>query len=125
MTMANPFKGLGGGGGNPLGGAGMAKMIEQVQKKMYEDAEKMQERLEAARIEGTAGGVIKAVVDGNGHLMSLTISKDAVDPDDVDTLQELILTAVNGAINTAEDLRNEEQRKLMPNIPGLNLPGLG
>ena len=122
--MANPFKGLG-GGGNPLGGGGMAKMIEQVQKKMYEDAEKMQERLEAARIEGSAGGAVKATVDGNGHLMSITISKDAVDPDDVDTLEELVMTAVNAAINSAEEIRNDEQRKLMPNIPGLNLPGLG
>ncbi len=119
--MANPFKGM---GGNPLAGGGMAKMLEQVQKKMYEDAEKMAERLEAARIEGTAGGAVKAVVDGNGNLVELAIAKDAVDPDDVETLQELVLAAVNGAISKAAELRTEEQRKLMPNVPGLNIPGL-
>lgn len=119
--MANPFKGM---GANPLGGAGMAKMLEQVQKKMVEDAEKMSERLEAARIEGTAGGVVKAVVNGNGHLVDLTIGKDAVDPDDVETLQELVVTAINAALSSAEEMRTEEQRKLMPNIPGLNIPGL-
>lgn len=120
--MANPFKGM---GANPLGGgAGMAKMLEQVQKKMYEDAEKMADRLEAARIEGTAGGVVKATVDGNGRLLELTLAKDAVDPEDVETLQDMILTAVNGALDKASALREDEQKKLMPNIPGLNLPGL-
>lgn len=120
--MANPFKGI---GSNPLGGgAGMAKMLEQVQKKMYEDAEKMAERLEAARLEGTAGGVVKATVDGNGRLVALTLGKDAVDPEDVETLEELVLSAVNAALDKASAMREEEQKKLMPNIPGLNLPGL-
>lgn len=119
--MANPFKGM---GANQLGGAGMAKMLEQVQKKMFEDAQKMTERLDAARIEGTAGGVVKAIVDGNGKLVELTLAKDAVDPDDVETLQELILTAVNAAIDQSTEMRTEEQRKLMPNVPGLNIPGL-
>jgi len=119
--MANPFKGM---GANQLGGAGMAKMLEQVQKKMFEDAQKMTELLDAARIEGTDGGAVKAVVDGNGTLVELTLSKDVVDPEDIDTLQELILTAVNSAVAQSAELRTEEQRKLMPNVPGLNIPGL-
>ena len=102
----------------------MAKMLEQVQKKMYEDAEKMAERLEAARIEGTAGGVVKVTVDGNGRLVELSLAKDAVDPDAVEDLQDMLMSAINGALDKASALREDEQKKLMPNIPGLNLPGL-
>lgn len=117
--MANtPFKGMN------LGGANLAKTLMDVQKKMREDGEKMLKRLDEARLEGSAGGVIKAVSDGNGILVELTIAKEAVDPDDVETLQELILAAVRQALEKAEELRTEEQRKLMPNVPGLNFPGL-
>lgn len=123
--MAPPFRGMGsnaGAGGN----AGMAKMLENIQKKMVEDAEKMNERLDATRIDGSAGGgVVKAAVNGHGHLLEVTIAREAVDPDDVEMLQDLVVTAVREALDKAEEMRTDEQRKLMPaNIPGLNLPGI-
>lgn len=117
--MANPFKGMGGGLPD------MNKLMS-LQKKMMEDAEKMQEKLDNARTEGSSGGgVVKAVADGQGHLLELTISPEAVDPNDVETLQDMVLLAVREALEKAEELRTEEQRKLLPaNIPGMNIPGL-
>lgn len=125
--MAPPFRGMGGGMGNAgMGNQGMAKMLENIQKKMVEDAEKMNELLEAARLDGSSGGgVVKAVSNGHGHLLSIEIKKDVIDPEDAEMLQDLVLTAVREALDKAEELRTEEQRKLMPaNIPGLNLPGI-
>ena len=99
--------------------------LMNLQKKLMEDAEKMQERLEAARLDGSSGGgVVKAVVDGQGKLLTLTIAPEAVNPDDVEMLQDMVLTAVQEALDKADTLRADEQKKLMPaNIPGLP-PGL-
>ena len=117
------LKGFGGGQGGGLGNmAGLMGQLQQAQKKIAEDAEKMQETLENARLEGTAGGVVKAVVDGNGALQELTISPEAVDPSDAAGLAELIVTAVRQAQDKSDSLRTDEQQKLMPK--GLNIPGL-
>lgn len=101
----------------------MGKLMS-LQKKMMEDAEKMQERLDATTLDGSSGGgMVKASVDGNGHLLGVTIQKEAVDPEDVEMLQDLVVTAVQEALEKAETMRADEQRKLMPaNIPGI--PGL-
>jgi hypothetical protein len=117
--MANPFKGMGGGGGMPN-----MKDLMGLQKKLVEDAEKMQQTLDAARLEGSSGGgTVKATADGQGHLLSLSIAKEAVDPEDVEMLQDLVITAVQEALSKAEELRQDEQKKLMPaNLPGI--PGL-
>jgi nucleoid-associated protein EbfC len=128
--MANPFKGLGGnkglGGLGDMGGLGglgnLSKLLETTQKKMLEDAENMQTMLDETRIEGTAGGVVKAVVDGHGTLISLTLGKEAVDPNDVNTLQELILKAIENAQTQAADMREKEQAKLMESMP--QIPGM-
>lgn len=114
--MANPFKGGGGGMGIP----DIGKLMK-LQKQMMEDAEKMQDRLEETRLDGSAGGgVVKAVVNGQGQLLELNISPEVVDPNDVEMLQDLVITAVREALEKADDLRTEEQKKLMPaNIPGL------
>ncbi|MES2464980.1 MAG: YbaB/EbfC family nucleoid-associated protein [Armatimonadota bacterium] len=116
--MANPFKG-GGGGGGGMGLPDIGKLMK-LQKQMMEDAEKMQDRLEETRLDGAAGGVVKALVNGHGQLLELTIAPEAVDPSDVEMLQDLIITAVREALDKAETLRTEEQKKLMPaNIPGM------
>jgi DNA-binding YbaB/EbfC family protein len=121
--MANPFKNAGGGGGG-LGGPGMAAMLKGIQEKMLADAEKMNQKLDETRIDGTAGGgAVKVTVDGHGHLVEVKIKPEAVDPEDVATLEDLVAGAVRQAWEKAEDLKTEEQRKLMPaGIPGL--PGL-
>lgn len=110
--------------GGGMGGPGMAKALEGLQKKLREDAEKMNDRLDESRIDGSSGGgMVKAVVDGHGHLIEVTISPDVVDPTDVEMLQDLVVTAVREALEKAETIRNEEQEKMIPKIPGLP-PGL-
>jgi DNA-binding YbaB/EbfC family protein len=113
IDMASPFKGMGGGMPD------MAKLMS-LQKKLMEDGEKMTERLTNARIEGTAGGTVKATVDGHGSLVGITIQKEAVDPEDVEILQDMVVSAIQEAQDKAETLRNEEQKKMIPGgIPGL------
>ena len=117
--MGNPFKGMGG-----LGGGGMAKMLEKAQKQMMEQAQKMQELLDNARLEGSSGGgMVKAVVTGSGNLLEVTIQPDVVDPEDVEMLQDLVVTAVREALEKAKEMQTEEQQKLLP--ANLNIPGLG
>ena len=121
------LKGLGGGGGlGNLGNPGMMKMIQDMQKKLVEDAEKMQEKLESTHFDGSSGGgTVKAVVNGHGQVLEVKIKKEAVDPDDVEMLEDLIISALREALEKASEIREAEQKKLMPaNIPGLNLPGL-
>ncbi|HVK02667.1 MAG TPA: YbaB/EbfC family nucleoid-associated protein [Armatimonadaceae bacterium] len=118
--MANPFRGAGGG----IGGPGMAKMLEQFQKKMLEDGEKMNERLDQTRVEATSGGgAVKAVVNGHGMPLEVVLDKEVVDPSDIDTLQDMVVAAFKSAWEKADTLKTDEQQKLMPSgIPGL--PGL-
>lgn len=119
--MANPFKNSNTGG---VGGPGMAAMLQNIQSKMMQDAEKMNERLDTLRLDGSAGGgTVKAVVNGHGSLIEVKIAKEAVDPEDVETLEDMITLAVREALEKADELKTEEQKKLMPKgIPGL--PGL-
>ncbi|MBI2935451.1 MAG: YbaB/EbfC family nucleoid-associated protein [Chloroflexi bacterium] len=83
---------------------------------------KVQEELETATVEATAGGgVVKAVVTGKLKLQSITIDPQAVDPQDVEMLQELVLAAVNEALQKAQDLA---QQKMGALTGGLKIPGL-
>jgi len=102
-------------------GGNMAKMMKQVQK-MQADMAKMQEELGSRTQESTAGGgVVKAVVSGKLEVLALEIKPEAVDPEDVEMLQDLILTAVNEAIRKAQEMMTSEMGKL---TGGLNIPGL-
>lgn len=98
--MAKGFnsRGMGGMG---MGGMNM-NMMKQVQK-MQADMAKMQEEL-AARIytATTGGGVVTAEVNGQHQLLSVTIDPEAVDPDDVEMLQDMVVAAVNEAMRSAE-----------------------
>jgi DNA-binding YbaB/EbfC family protein len=114
------FRGGSYGGGGGFGGVNM-NMIKQAQK-MQQDMLKMQEELEQATYEASAGGVVKAVVSGKFELTSLTIDPEAVDPEDVEMLQDTIIAAVNEAIRKAETAKTEGMGKL---TGGLNLSGLG
>ncbi|NLI00745.1 MAG: YbaB/EbfC family nucleoid-associated protein [Chthonomonadales bacterium] len=109
------------GGRNPLGGLGdIGKLMKQAQK-MQEDMLAAQEQLEAARVEAASGGgAVKATVNGKGKLVSIEVSPDAVDPDDVEMLQDLIVTAVREAQDRAE----AEAEETMKGIAGAaGLPG--
>ena len=111
-------------GGFPMGmgmGANMQQLARQAQKLQQQMTEK-QEELESRSYEATAGGgAVTAVVTGKKVLTSLTIKPEAVDPDDVEMLQDMILAAINEAIKQAEDAAESELGKL---TGGLNMPGL-
>ena len=99
------FRGGMGGGGN---------MMKQAQK-MQEEFLKMQQELENTEFTAAAGGgAVKATMVGTRSLKSIEISPDAVDPDDVEMLQDLIVAAVNEAISKADDATNSAMSKLTP-----------
>jgi hypothetical protein len=99
----------------------MNKMLKQVQK-MQAEMMRLQEELGNRTVEATAGGgVVRAVVNGKQELVALEIKPEAVDPEDVEMLTELVLTAVNSALNQSREMVTMEMGKL---TGGLNLPGL-
>lgn len=102
-------------------GMNVQKMMKQVQK-MQAEMMKLQEELGNRTVECTAGGgAVKAVANGRQELVSLEIKPEAVDPDDLEMLQDLILTAVNGALNQSREMVAGEMRRF---TGGLNIPGL-
>jgi len=110
-------KGRGYAGGGFGGGINMNQM-KQIQK-MQQDMMKMQEELEAAEYEAAAGGgVVTARVSGKHELLALEIDPDAVDPEDVEMLQDMIIAAVNEAMRKADSAQNASMSKL---TGGLNL----
>ena len=111
-----------GGYRGPMMGGGMnMNMVRQAQK-MQQDMLKMQEEMEAKEYEATAGGgMVKASVNGKHELLSLEIDPEAVDPDDVEMLQDMVIAAVNEAIRKANAESSANMSKL---TGGLNLGGL-
>ena len=108
-------------GGMPMGGGMNMNMMKQAQK-MQQDLLKMQQEMEEKQYEATAGGgVITAVVSGKRELVRVTIDPEAVDPDDVEMLQEMVVAAVNEAMRKAEADSAQNMSKL---TGGLNLGGL-
>ena len=101
------------GGGRPMGGMGgmNMNMIKQAQK-MQQDMLKMQTELQSKEYSATAGGgVVSATVTGKKELVKLTIDPEAVDPDDVDMLQDMIMAAVNEALRASEsDMASSMQK---------------
>ena len=107
-------------GGYP--GGNQMNMMKQAQK-MQQDFLKMQQELESTRFEFTSGGgAVKAVILGTRQLESIEIKPEVVDPEDVDMLQDLILTAVNGALKSCDDQPNAAMAKLQGGLGGF--PGL-
>ncbi|ANE45890.1 nucleoid-associated protein [Paenibacillus swuensis] len=98
----------------------MNQMMKQV-KKMQEQMLKAQEELGTKSIEGSAGGVVSVQVNGHKKVLSITIKPEAVDPDDVEMLQDLVLTAVNDALTKADELANQDMGKF---TGGMKMPGL-
>lgn len=107
--------------GYPMGGGNMNNMMKQVQK-LQKQMEKMQEEMTTSEFSATVGGgAVEAVVNGNKELLKIKIDKDVVDPDDVEMLEDLVLSAVNEAMRTAELKTGAAMKKL---TGGLNIPGL-
>ncbi|MBQ9759965.1 MAG: YbaB/EbfC family nucleoid-associated protein [Clostridia bacterium] len=112
---ANIPKGMGGGMQN------MQSMIRQAQK-MQEDMAAKQEELNAREYDVSAGGgVVKVKINGKKEILSIDLSPEIVDPDDIETLSDILVAAVNEAIKRVEDTNNAE----LGQITGpMNLPGL-
>ena len=101
-------------GGFRGGMVGGGNMMKQAQK-MQEEFLKMQQELENTEFSATAGGgAVKATMVGTRSLKSIEISPDAVDPDDVEMLQDMIVAAVNEAISKADDATNKAMSKITP-----------
>ncbi len=111
----------GGFRGMPGGGMNQAAMMKQAQK-MQQEMLRMQQEMEAKTYSAsTGGGMVKAEVNGKHELVNLTINPEAVDPDDVEMLQDMVIAAVNEAMRTADaDAANNMSRL----AGGMNLGGL-
>ena len=102
-------------GGSPMGGANMKNMMRQAQQ--------MQQELEEKEYEATVGGgVVKAVVTGKKQVKAIEIDPEAVDPEDVEMLQDLVVAAVNEALRKCEEDVASSMNKF---TGGMNLGGLG
>ena len=115
MAKHNGFAGMGLGGGN------MQQLARQAQK-LQQQMAKMQEELDAREFEAAAGGgMVTVKVNGKKEVLSISIKPEAVDPDDVEMLEDLVLAAVNEAIRTAGETVEREMGKL---TGGMGMPGL-
>ena len=95
-----------------VGGGSMQKQLKQMQA-MQREMEATQEELAAREFTSTAGGgAVEVVINGNKEITKLNIDKDVVDPDDVEMLQDLIISAVNEAMRNAEETMNTEMNKV-------------
>ena len=103
------------------GGMNQAAMMKQAQK-MQQDLLRMQQEMESKTYSATAGGgMVKASVNGKHELMELMINPEAVDPDDVEMLQDMVIAAVNEAMRAADTDSANNMSRL---TGGLNLGGL-
>jgi len=109
---------------------GMQGMLKQVQK-MQEDMARVQNELGNKTVtEEAGGGMIKAVANGHNEIISIEIDPQVINPEEKEILEDLVVAAVNKAIESAKKMAEDEMGKitkgLLPpgmNIPGLNLPG--
>jgi hypothetical protein len=95
--------------------------LQRMAAQMQRDMARVQEELDHAVVEGSAGGVVRATVSGRQELLSIVIDPSAVDPADVEMLQDLVLTAVNDALKASRDLA---ETKMAAVTGGMRLPGM-
>ena len=104
-----------------MGGGNMQQLQRQAMK-LQQQMTKMQEELEAREYEASAGGgMVSVKVNGKKEVLSIEIKPEAVDPEDVEMLQDMVLAAVNEALRTAAETSEREMSKL---TGGINMPGL-
>lgn len=108
---------------------GMTDILKQVQK-VQEKMQRVQDELGNLRVEGSAGGgMVTAVANGKQEILEIHIDKQVVDPEDVEMLEDLVVAAVNQALEKAQEMANQETGKafggLLGNLPsGVKIPGL-
>ena len=113
------------GKGNPFGNMpnipGIGNLMKQAQK-MAEDSERIQEELHNERVEASSGGgMVMAVVTGLGEILEVKIDPQVVDPEDVEMLQDLVVSALREALEKATEIKNAKMADL---TGGMGIPGL-
>ncbi len=102
--------------------ARMMKQLKQMQEKMERDMEKAEQELASATVTASAGGgAVTVEMNGHHEVKAVTLDPDAVNPEDVEMLQEMLLTAFNEALNKAQILGQEKMGAI---TGGLNIPGI-
>ena len=102
----------------------MNKMLQQVQK-MQQDMMAAQEQLKNETVEASAGGgMVKVVVSGDLEVKAITIDADAIDPEDPELLQDMVLAAVNEGLRSAQELAASRMGGLAGGLGDLGLPGM-
>jgi nucleoid-associated protein EbfC len=108
----------------PGGQPNMQQLMKQAQK-MQQELLAAQEELARAEVTGSAGGgLVTATVNGSGELQSLVIDPSVVDPEDVETLQDLVVAAIRDASRAAQELATEKMGPVTGGLGGLGLPGM-
>jgi hypothetical protein len=98
------------------------KQFQKMQKEMQERIESIQRDMENQTVEATSGGgVVRVVANGAQQLVEIEIKPDAVDPDDIEMLEDLIMAAVNSAMEKSKEMAQKEMGKI---AGGMKLPGL-
>ncbi len=98
------------------------KQLQKMQKELQERMGKVQEDLKGQTVEGSSGGgIVTATANGNQEIVSIKIKPEAVDPDDVEMLEDLVIAAVNLAMEKAKELNQDQMSKV---AGGIKIPGL-
>jgi hypothetical protein len=98
----------------------LGNMVKQAQKLQAQMAKLQEELAERTVTASAGGGMVQVVANGRPQIVSVTIEKEVVDPDDVDMLQDLVLAAVNDALSKSQEMVSNEMNKL---TGGMKLPG--
>ncbi|NDD29493.1 MAG: YbaB/EbfC family nucleoid-associated protein [Proteobacteria bacterium] len=98
------------------------QILKQMQKKLQDSLQKVQEELEAQVVEGTAGGgSVRVKVNGQREVLGIQLDRSVVDPENVELLEDLVLTAIKDGLDKAGALANQKMGAV---TGGLNIPGL-
>ena len=109
----------GGFPGGGFGGMNMNNLMKQAQKMQKQMAEKQEELAERTLEMTSGGGAVKVTINGKREIQELKINPDVVDPDDVEMLEDLIISAMNEALRQVEEMYNNEMGRLTGGMGGM------